>query len=49
MGNTEAAGNIERLNARMVTNEAYRQESITAIADIENARAQAKRAGDIAA
>lgn len=41
MGNTEAAGNIERLQTRMAVNESYRQESITAIADIEKARGQA--------
>lgn len=48
MGNTEAAGNIERLRGRMDENEEFRIEARQAIEDINTAREQANRAGAIA-
>jgi hypothetical protein len=47
MGNTEAANNIEIINGRMESNNEYREEARTAIAEIEAAREQAARAGTL--
>jgi hypothetical protein len=38
MGNSEAAGNIVRLNKVIATNEEYRAEANASIADIKKAR-----------
>jgi flagellar biosynthesis/type III secretory pathway protein FliH len=48
MGNSEAAGNIVRINALIATNDEYRAEAKSSIADIEKARGQAATAGGIA-
>jgi hypothetical protein len=48
MGNTEAAGNITRINALIATNDEFRAEAKSSIADIEKARGQAATAGGIA-
>lgn len=48
MGNTEAAGNIVRLNKLIATNDEYRAEAEASIGDITKAREQANTAGAIA-
>jgi len=49
MGNSEAASNIERLQARMTANDAYRADAQKSIDDIMAAKELANRSGAIAA
>jgi len=48
MGNSEAAGNVTRLQGRMLENDGFRDEAKAAIADIKDSRVKSQRAGAIA-
>jgi hypothetical protein len=48
MGNSEAAGNVTRLQGRMAENDEFRDEAKAAIADIKDSSEKSQRAGAVA-
>jgi hypothetical protein len=48
MGNSEAAGNIERFNGRIEANKTLIQEANNVISDIKVGKSQSERAGNLA-